>query len=236
MGSHRTLRLAHRGDARRAPENTIAALLAALAIPGCDGVELDVRLSADGEPVLLHDDTLLRVQARPERVEGLTLAELDRLGVPSLASALEALPHQAFVDVELKVAGGRRAVEVLAGGRGPQLRNAVVSSFDAAAIAQVRALAPAWPCWLSAGDAEAATIARAVALGCTGISIAWRALDASSLERAVQAGLEVAAWTVRRRPTYDRLARLGVTAICVEGTALDGDSRSSGGAGSSYRS
>jgi glycerophosphoryl diester phosphodiesterase len=44
----------------------------------------------------------------------------------------------------------------------------------------------------------------------------------SSLALAAAAGLEVAAWTVRRRPTYERLARLGVVAICVEGAALDG--------------
>jgi glycerophosphoryl diester phosphodiesterase len=36
------------------------------------------------------------------------------------------------------------------------------------------------------------------------------------------AGLDIVAWTVRRRPTFDRLARLGVKAICVEAAALDG--------------
>jgi hypothetical protein len=35
------------------------------------------------------------------------------------------------------------------------------------------------------------------------------------------AGLDLAAWTVRRRPTFERLAKLGVVAICVEGAALD---------------
>ena len=60
------LRLAHRGDWRHAPENTIPALLAALQVPACGGLEFDVRLSADGVPVLLHDETLERVQRRPE--------------------------------------------------------------------------------------------------------------------------------------------------------------------------
>ena len=69
------LRLAHRGDWRRAPENTIPALTAALEIAGCDGLEFDVRASADGVPVLLHDETLERVQGRPDRVDALT-AEL----------------------------------------------------------------------------------------------------------------------------------------------------------------
>ena len=43
-----------------------------------------------------------------------------------------------------------------------------------------------------------------------------------SLARARAAGLEVAAWTVRRRATAERLARLGVVATCVEAAALDG--------------
>ena len=51
-GGRRPLRLAHRGDSRVAPENTLEALLAAMRIPGCDGVEFDVRLSRDGVPVL----------------------------------------------------------------------------------------------------------------------------------------------------------------------------------------
>jgi hypothetical protein len=36
------------------------------------------------------------------------------------------------------------------------------------------------------------------------------------------AGLDLATWTVRRRPTYRRLERFGVVAICAEAAALDG--------------
>jgi glycerophosphoryl diester phosphodiesterase len=216
----RCLRLAHRGDARRAPENTIPALLAALTLDACDGLEFDVRVSADDEPVLLHDETLRRVQGRPDPVHELTAAELEAVGVPSLAAALDAIPHGAFLDVELKVDGGRRLVEVLAGGRGPGLHNAVVSSFEPDAIARVRALAPSWSCWLNADDASVATIDQARELGCVGIAVSWRALDERSIRRAGEAGLTVAAWTVRRRPTVERLEREGVGAICVEGAAL----------------
>lgn len=218
----RPLRLAHRGDARRAAENTIEALVAALEVDGCDGVEFDVRLAADGEPVLLHDETLRRVQGRPEPVDALTAAELEPLGVPTLAAALEAIPHSAFLDVELKVDGGRRVVEVLAAGRGPALQNAVVSSFEPEALARVRALAPSWPCWLNADEPSPATIEQALELGCLGISVAWRALNLRSIARARDAGLVVAAWTVRRQATVARLAREGVVAVCVEGAALDG--------------
>ena len=216
------LRLAHRGDWRHAPENTIPALLAALQVPACGGLEFDVRLSADGVPVLLHDETLERVQRRPEPVREMKATALEDVGVPSLAQVLAVIPHRAFLDVELKGRHDRAVVEVLAAGRGPGLRNAVVSSFDTTTLERIAGLVPYWPRWLNARDLEPETIAIATKLECQAISVEWHAIDADSLARARAAGLEVAAWTVRRRATADRLARLGLVATCVEGAALDG--------------
>jgi len=216
------LRLAHRGDWRHAPENTLAALQAALAVPGCDGVEFDVRLSADGVPVLLHDETLQRVQGRPERVDAVSSHELEEIGVPSLADALHVIPHRATVDVDLKGLHDRTVVEVLASGRGPGLVNAVVSSFEPVTLERVAGLAPAWPRWLNAWVLSAGTIRQAVELECQAISVDFHVIDHGSLAAARAAGLEVAAWTVRRRTTYGRLQRLGVIAACVEAAALDG--------------
>lgn len=216
------LRLAHRGDWRHAPENSIAALVAAMAIPACDGVEFDVQTSADGVPILLHDETLERVQGRPERPADLSAAALEALGVPSLADVLAALPRRAFLDVELKGDPGRAVVEVLASGRGADLRDAAVSSFEPAALERVAGLAPAWPRWLNTEDAEPATIAVATELGCSGIAIDWRSIDEAAADRVRAAGLDLIAWTVTRRTTYDRLARLGVLGVCVEGSALHG--------------
>ena len=218
----RPLRLAHRGDWRRAPENSLAALLDAVAIPTCDGVEFDVQLSSDGVPILLHDDTLARVQGRPERPDELTARALEDLDVPSLADVLAALPRSAFLDVELKGDPARAAVEVLAAGRGPTLRHAVVSSFEPATLEHVAGLAPGWPRWLNTDDVTPATIALAVELGCRGIAVEWRAIDDGVVARARRAELDVIAWTVRRRATFDRLARLGVAGACVEAAALDG--------------
>lgn len=216
------LRLAHRGDWRRAPENTLPALLAALKAPACDGLEFDVRLAADDIPVLLHDETLARVQGRPEAVGELRARALQELGVPTLADVLAAVPHRAFLDVELKGRHGRAVVEVLAAGRGPGLVNAVVSSFESDTLERVAGLVPSWPRWLNAADLEPATIAAAIELQCRAISVEWHAIDPGSMARARAAGLDVAAWTVRRRPTAVRLERLGVVASCVEATVLDG--------------
>ena len=216
------MRLAHRGDWRGATENTIPAFRAALAVAACDGLEFDVRASADGVPVVCHDETLARVQARPERVDAMPSVRLREVGVPTLEEVLRAVGRRPFLDVELKVDPGPGVVEVLAAGRGPELHNAVVSSFDHAALDAVRRRAPTWPCWLISRTLDSATVADALALGCRGVSIEWRALNQDSIGIARSAGLDVAAWTVRRRSTFDRLARLGLVAVCVEGAALDG--------------
>jgi glycerophosphoryl diester phosphodiesterase len=221
-GPGRALRLAHRGDWRRAPENTIAAFTAALAVRGCDGLEFDVRAARDGVAVCYHDETLTRVHGVDRRVDELAADELEDLGIPTLVAALTAIPRRAFLDVELKGDPGRGAFEALVAGRGAGLQRAVVSSFEPGTLERIGGFAPGWPRWLNAIDASPATIATAVELGCRGISVEWHAIDRAAMVRARTAELEVAAWTVRRRPTVERLERLGVGAVCVEAAALDG--------------
>ena len=216
------LRLAHRGDWRRAPENSLGALRAAMAIPGCDGVEFDVRVSRDGVPVLAHDETLSRVHQHHARVDALTAAELADAGIPTLAAALDALGG-AFLDIELKgEEHGAPTADVLRAGRGEAPARTVVSSFEAPTLAAMADLLPAWPRWLNATDLHPQTISLAKGLGCRGLSVLWGAITPAALRTATAMGLEVAAWTVTRRSTFDRLARLGIVAACVEGAALDG--------------
>jgi glycerophosphoryl diester phosphodiesterase len=218
----RALRLAHRGDWRVAPENTLAALEAAMRVPGCDGVEFDVRLDRDGVPVLLHDDTLQRVQGVPGRVDHLTVTELEGHGIPRLDTVLAALPD-AWMDIELKGDDhGDTTAAALRAARGEAPANAVISSFDPPALVAMEERLPGWGRWLNTEDLAPATLSLAIGLGCRGVSVEWGAITPASLARARAAGLEVAAWTVRRRATFERLARLGVVACCVEASALDG--------------
>jgi glycerophosphoryl diester phosphodiesterase len=216
----RALRLAHRGDWRVAPENTLAALEAAMRVPGCDGVEFDVRLSRDGVPVLLHDDTLGRVQHVRERVDRLTADELAAHDVPRLAEVLQALPG-AWMDVELKGEDHADATaDVLRSARGDAPDDAVITSFDPPALVAMRDRLPGWGRWLNADELDPGTLSLAVGLDCRGVSVLWGGITPASMARAREAGLEVAAWTVRRTPTFDRMGRLGVVACCVEGAAL----------------
>jgi len=217
--------LAHRGDHRRAPENTLAAFAAALASPGVDGLELDVRASADGVAVVLHDATLTRVQRRSVRASRLTVGELAAHGVPTLAEVMAACPPGTFLDVELKEDLGEIAlgpIRMARGLPGGGVRDLVVSSFDRAALATVRRLEPAWPTWLNTAWLSDRAISTAVALGCAGVAAEWHRIDDRRAAGVRAAGLELAAWTVRDRTARDRLAALGVVAACVEGDALPG--------------
>ena len=70
--------IAHRGGSARAPENTLEAMRLAIA-DGAEGIEFDVRLSADGEVVVIHDPTVDRTTNGTGSVERLTVAELQSL-------------------------------------------------------------------------------------------------------------------------------------------------------------
>lgn len=219
------LLLAHRGDHHRAPENTLAAFAAAFALPGIDGLELDVRASADGAAVVIHDATLTRVQGRRIRASQLTVDELATHGIPTLAAVLAACPPGAFVDVELKEDVGEAALAPIRAARGRPdggVDRIVISSFDRRALATVRLMEPAWPTWLNTAWLSERAIRTAGELGCAGIAAEWHRVDARRVDRVRAAGMELAAWTVREPAVRDRLASLGVVAACVEGPALPG--------------
>jgi glycerophosphoryl diester phosphodiesterase len=143
-----------------APENTVPSFRAAIA-EGAAGVELDIRQTADGALVCLHDAGLARTTNGRGPVREHTLAEIRRLDagawftcngsapyrgrgvrVPTLTEALDALPRGAIVDVEVKFRGvgadgPTRVAELLAdtlGGR-PDRDRIVVSSFSRKLVA-----------------------------------------------------------------------------------------------------
>ena len=214
----RPLLLAHRGDHRAAPENSLEAFRAAVHA-GLDGVELDVRASRDGEAVVLHDETLARVQGVPARASALRAVALGELGVPRLADVFETVPDELLVDVELKEPVVEATVDAIRRSRGSVARNVVLSSFDESILGHVAEIAPSWPRWLISTDRGA--LRTALLLGCTGLALQWQAIDRDLVDQARAAGLRVIAWTIRDLPSLALMRAYAVDAVCVEGDAIE---------------
>jgi glycerophosphoryl diester phosphodiesterase len=221
MGDLGPLVLAHRGDHRRWIENTADALLDACRIPGVDGVEFDVRMASDGEPVIIHDEATERTLGVALVVAATPANDLQQVGVPHLADMLALLPPDAFLDIELKVTPSAATFDAIRAARGAGLHRAVVTSFDPSVVAEVRAREPWWSCWLNVVELERHAIAAARACGAQGIAALWPTVTGGTVADARRANLDVAAWTIRRTPTRERVVRLGAVAI-VEGAALPG--------------
>jgi glycerophosphoryl diester phosphodiesterase len=206
----------HRGASARLPENTIAALLGAID-DGADGVEFDVRATADGVPVLLHDRDLGRTTAGSGAVDGLTLAELRAIGtmggepIPTLAEALAAMGGRLRLDVELKQRGIEEAVlDLLRRQAGAEW---FVSSFDWRSLRAARRIDPAARLWPLAMVCDDALLAAAAELGAPGVALAALGVDAAAAGRLREAGLQFAVWTVNDPVEARRMAGLGAAVL-----------------------
>lgn len=93
--------LAHRGARSQAPENTLLAFQKAFEL-GADGFECDIFLSKDGVPVIIHDETLDRTTTGTGFVWEHNVETLRTLGIPSLEEALDIMPNQSVINIELK--------------------------------------------------------------------------------------------------------------------------------------
>ena len=94
--------IAHRGASADAPENTLAAFRLAIE-QGADGLECDLRMSADGIIVISHDDSLKRTHSQPVRIADATAAELAASDVPTLAQTLVTVRGKLpLINLELK--------------------------------------------------------------------------------------------------------------------------------------
>ncbi len=143
--------VAHRGTSARAPENTIAAFRLA-AEEGADAIEFDIRATADGHLVVIHDASLSRTTDGQGEVAQVTLEQIRRADagvrrapafrgerVPTLAEVLALASGRLLVDVELKVNGiEAQVVELLA--RAEMTTQALVTSFLEDALAAVQAV------------------------------------------------------------------------------------------------
>lgn len=223
--------IAHRGASARFAENTVEAFQGAVAL-GADGVELDVRRTADGAGVVHHDAHLADGRA----ILSLALAE-----VPSEVARLDdalAACGDLLVNVEIKnwpadtdFDETRRLVDWTLGaidewGGGERV---VVSCFDLATIDKVRELDPSLvTAWLVAGSGGGgALIERAAERGHRGVHPLDAMVDAAFVAAAHDAGLFVNVWTVDDPDRIRQLADIGVDGVVtnvpdIARRALDG--------------
>jgi glycerophosphoryl diester phosphodiesterase len=161
--------VAHRGNAREFPENTIASLRSAIDL-GLRHIEFDIQLSADEVPVVIHDDTLVRTAGRPESVFELDAADLlkieasersrfdDRFSdirIPSLEQVTELLAAHpqvtAFVEIKrasLQRFGGATVVSRVMEKLRPVRQQCVIVSFDLATMQSARQAGSAAVGWV----------------------------------------------------------------------------------------
>ena len=237
--SHDTpLVIAHRTTMGHAPENTLLGIRNALAM-GCDGVEIDVRLCADGAPVLIHDDELDRTTDGSGRIAETTLAELAEIDagegerIPTLRDALALVDGQMLFVVELKVTPGDD-----------------VAALCEAVLAEIeRADAIPWT-WLWSFDSETvielarrAPHGRRIAHLCLsptpevwqiaaehrldGISMHGSGLTEENVAACRAHGMAAFVWTVNEAADIERCVELGATGIVgdyperIQGALID---------------
>jgi glycerophosphoryl diester phosphodiesterase len=214
-----TLVYAHRGASASEPENTVPAFRAAARM-GADGVELDVRRTADGAAVVVHDAALSDGRA----VVDVPLDEVPP-EVPRLEEALDAC-EGLVVNVEVKNApwdGDFDPDEALAdlvvrtlADRGGRDR-VIVSSFGEGAVARVRALAPDLPTALLTAvltdEQVDGLVEEVVAAGHVALHPHHLTVTPHLLERCHGAGLAVNTWTVDEPERIAALAALGVDGV-----------------------
>ncbi|MFF8865806.1 glycerophosphodiester phosphodiesterase [Streptomyces sp. NPDC015139] len=207
--------VAHRGDPYRFRENTIPSLRSALD-QGADAVEVDVRLTRDGVPVLLHDATLERLwrHDRPllalsaEEVRGLTAG-----GVPTLAEALAATGDSRMMldlcgRVDRRIAD--RVVDVV---RQTGAQDRVYYCAGAEAMLAVRAADPGAEIaltWTSLAPPRAAVLD---AVRPRWLNYRFSLVNRELAARVHRGGRLLSVWTPDTRRAMRRLLDLGVDSI-----------------------
>ena len=202
--------IAHRTCPRDAPENSIAGIRVA-ADAKADAVEIDVRLTRDGVPVLMHDATLWRTTGKLRRVRSQPAGaiarlrfrgassddDIERVGVPTLDAALSALPAGLRLAMDIKDA--RAGPATLAAVRRHRAEDRVLwwSQHDEplqvaardGTVADRGLLRDTRP-----GRQTAEMLEDALRLGAGAVSVHWDVVDSAMLDEAHGRGLRVYSW------------------------------------------
>lgn len=204
--------IGHRGASADAPENSLPAFALAQE-QGADGVELDVHLSADGVPVVIHDFTLERTTTGQGLVKDFSAKQLRAWGVPALSEVFAQGGSQFLYNVELKIydwreSGLEPAVARCVGEHGLE-KQVLISSFSPWAVNRAKQyFSPDSPLaflhenWLTKVPAHWLKI--------QAIHPHHSLVTPAYMDWAKRRGLMVNVWTVDDPALAQRLANLGV--------------------------
>ena len=225
----------HRGGGLLAPENTLAAIRLARNL-GFIGVEFDVKLTGDGIPVLMHDDTLERTTDGSGPVAEMSYQEIAKLDagtwfgnefsgepVPSFAAA-SALCREAgiWANIEIKPSPGQeretgeavaRMTKLLWSGSHPL---PLLSSFSALALEAAAVESPELPRALLVVEASPNWLAQMDRLQCVALHVSHRHLDPALVKSVHSSGRGVLAYTVNDSETATQMLEWGVDALVTD--------------------
>lgn len=205
------LLLGHRGASRYAAENTFRAFDLALE-HGCDGIEFDVRLTADGRAVICHDERYRgRDVASSCYGAGRPISEL-----PLLSEVVSRYASRAFLYIELKVAG-LEEMALAAVRQYPPECGFVLASFKPDVVNRVHSLDTGVPLGMIAG--RRGELARWPDLPGEWVMLRSSLISADLLAALHGAGKRVFAWTVNSEREMRAMAALGVDGLLSDDTA-----------------
>jgi len=205
----------HRGAAGLEPENTLRSVKRALEL-GVDAVEVDVRLSADGALVVIHDETVDRTTNGSGRVDEMTLDELRSLDagkgerIPLLEEVLEEVRGRALLYVELKVPEAARPAARLVEEAGMSDEVLFISFLDEALAALPAGMHRGLIYFKPPGR-----ILEAKKAGCEAVLPYYRLATEKAVRFAKRLRLHVTAWTVDDPAQARSLWARGVDAVAT---------------------
>lgn len=217
--------VAHRGFSGKAPENTMSAINLAMQEPYVKMVEIDVQLSRDGVPLLIHDYTLNRTTSGRGPVKDKTWDELKGLDAGKWFSRSFAGERLVRLDECLEQVKGRLRVNIEIknqGDRYPGIEEKVVSlirlhhmehevvvtSFDPRTLAKVRELHHKIRTGLIHDGKPRDLLMRLQMLKCSFLSMNYRYLSSEFVENVMKRSIEVMAWTVDKPRRMKQVAQL----------------------------
>lgn len=221
----KTYKIGHRGAKGHLAENTLASFEKALGL-GCDGIELDVHLSADGEIIVIHDETVDRTTDGKGRVRDLSLSQLKHLKIdgaheiPTLAEAIDFIPDGKLINIELKVKNAAKPVmhliERYVAENDREYDLFLVSSFDWIALKEIREANPKIPLGvLTDTDLELA-IGFSQSIKAETIHPYFHLLTAENTARMQAMGFGVFPWTINELEDLGRIQSFGVEGIITD--------------------